>query len=183
MPRTITDEEYAHLMGRKQVADFVEPIYASPQFGREARALIKKAYPNLQIEGYDLEQKIEARFDQEKQEREEIERKKTEADEAEKFKSLRKRTQDHYKFTDDAMKRLEDLMVERNIGDYEAGALLMAAKEPKTSDPTPGGARHFWNHEKRDGFAEISKDPEKWGFNQLLQAAERDAQRDRNQEF
>jgi hypothetical protein len=183
MPRTISDEEYAHLMGRKQVADFVEPIYNDPRFGKDARALIKKAYPNLQIEGYDLEQKIEARFDEEKRERQDTERRKTEAEEAEKFKNLRKKTQDRYKFTDDAMKRLEDMMVERNIGDYEAGALLMASKEPRTSEPTPGGSKHFWNHEKRDGFAEISKDPEKWGFNELVQAAERDAARERNEEF
>jgi hypothetical protein len=182
MPRTISDDEYAHLIGRKQVADFVEPIYNDPRFGKDARALIKKAYPNLQIEGYDLEQKIEARFEEEKREREESARKKTEAEDAERFKSLRKKTQDQYKFTDDAMKRLEDMMVERNIGDYEAGALLMASKEPKASAPTPGSQR-YWNHEKQDGFKEISADPEKWGFNQLLDAAERDAARARNGEF
>jgi hypothetical protein len=182
MPRTVSDEEYAHLMGRKQVADFVEPIYNDPRFGKDARALIKKAYPNLQIEGYDLEQRIEQRFEDEKREREESARKKTEAEDAERFKTLRKATQDKYKFTDEGMKQLEDLMVERNIGDYEAGALLKASREPRSSEPT-ARAQHFWNHEKQDGFTEISKDPEKWGLNQLLGAAERDAARARNGEF
>jgi hypothetical protein len=182
MPRTVSDEEYAHLIGRKQVADFVEPIYNDPRFGKDARALIKKAYPNLQIEGYDLEQQMNAKVDEVRQEYRDNERKKSEAEEAERFKALRKKTQDQYKFTDDAMKRLEDMMVERNIGDYEAGALLMAAKEPRAAEPT-ARAQHYWNHEKQDNFAEISKDPEKWGFNELVKAAERDAERERNGQF
>jgi hypothetical protein len=182
MPRTVSDEEYAHLMSRKQVADFVEPIYNSNQFGAEARALIKKAYPNLQIEGYDLKQELKQEINQVRQERIDAEKKRTDAEDAERFKSLRGKVKDQYKFTDEGMKQLEDLMIERNIGDYEAGALLMASKNPKTAEPTPG-ARHYWEHEKSDGFAEISKDPEKWGFNQLLQAAERDAARARAGEF
>jgi hypothetical protein len=182
MPRTVSDEEYAHLMGRKQIADFVEPVYNSPQLGSEARALLKKAYPNLQIEGYDLKQELHGEIAKEREERLASERKRAEAEETERFNAVRKQTQNKYKFTDDAMKRLEDLMVERNIGDYEAGAMLMAAKEPRAAEPT-SGARHFWEHEKQDGFTEISKDPEKWGFNQLLAAAERDAARSRNSEF
>ena len=86
------------------------------------------------------------------------------------------------------MDKLEKLMIERNIGDYEAGALLMASKEPKVVEPDSGsyvghrGGR-FWNYDKHNDFAEISKDPEKWGFNQLVEAAQRDAQRERNQAF
>lgn len=182
MPRTITDEEYNHLVGRKKVADFVEPIYNSKELGSEARALIKKAYPNLQIEGYDLKQELQGEIAQVRNEIQETERQRKDREEGEKFQQVRKSTQDKYRFTDDAMKRLEDLMIERNIGDYEAGALLMVSKEPRASEPTPGSQR-FWNHEKQDSFAEISKDPEKWGFNQLVQAAERDSQRARSQGF
>ena len=178
----ISDEELAHYKGRKQVADFVEPIYNSPQLGAEARALLKKAYPNLQIEGYDLKQELQGEIDQLRQERIDAERKRAEAEETEKFKVRRKQVQDQYKFTDEGMNDLEKLMVERNIGDYEAGALLKASKEPRASDPTPGSQR-YWNHEKQDGFADISKDPEKWGFQQLLGAAERDAARARAGEF
>lgn len=183
MPRTISDEEYNHLVGRKTVADFVEPIYNSKELGAEARALIKKAYPNLQIEGFDLKQELKSEIAQVRQEFHETERQRKDREETEKFQQTRKQTQDRYRFTDDAMKRLEDLMVERNIGDYEAGALLMAAKEPRAADPHAGPAQHYWNHEKQDGFAEISKDPEKWGMRELLQAAERDSQRARNQGF
>lgn len=182
MPRTISDEEYNHLVGRKTVADFVEPIYNSKELGAEARALIKKAYPNLQIEGYDLKQELKGDVQELKGDIDRVRHEIKEKDETEKFRQLRKKTQDEFKFTEEGMRKLEDLMVERNIGDYRAGALLMASEQPRASDPTPGSQR-FWNYEKQDKFSEISKDPEKWGFNELLQAAERDSQRTRNQGF
>lgn len=183
MPRTITDEEYNHLVGRKKVADFVEPIYNSKELGNEARALIKKAYPNLQIEGFDLKQELQNEIASVRNEFQETERQRRDREETENFRKTRKKVQDDYKFTEEGMKKLEDLMVERNIGDYEAGALLMASKEPKTSEPTTGSGSRYWNYQKQDSFDEISKDPEKWGFNQLVQAAERDSQRARNQGF
>lgn len=185
MPHTISDDEYNHLVQRKNVADFVEPIYNDPRFGKEARALIKRAYPNLQMEGYDLEQRIEQRFDEEKKAREEEKaetRRKADADEDEKYKKIRKKTQDDYGFTDDAMSRLEKMMVDRNIGDYEAGAMLMASKEPRASEPSAGASK-YWDFEKTDKFAEISKDPEKWGFNELLGAARRDEERAKTRQF
>lgn len=181
MPRTISDEEYAHLVGRKTVADFVEPIYNSKELGAEARALIKKAYPNLQIEGFDLKQELKGEIDQVRHEIHETERQRKDREDSERFQQVRKKIQEQYKFTDDAMKRLEDMMVERNIGDYEAAATYMASKEPRAVESH--GSQHFWNHEKQDSFAEISKDPEKWGFKELMGAAERDSQRARNQGF
>lgn len=183
MPRTISDAEYNHLVGRKTVADFVEPIYNSKELGAEARALIKKAYPNLAIEGYDLKQELKSEIAQVRNEFHETERQRRDREEAERFQQVRKKTQDEFKFTEEGMKKLEDLMVERNIGDYRAGALLMASEQPKPVESHIGPAQRYWNHEKQDGFDEISKDPEKWGFNQLLQAAERDSQRARNQGF
>lgn len=182
MPRTISDEEYAHLVGRKTIADFVEPIYNSPELGPHAKALIKKAYPNLQIEGYDLKEELKGEINAVRQELKETERQRQDREDAEKFQRVRKATQDEFKFTDEGMKKLEDLMVERNIGDYRAGALLLASETPRAADPT-GGSQRFWNHEKRDNFAEISKDPEKWGFQELLGAAERDSARAKNQGF
>ena len=185
---TISDQEYAHLRGRKQVADFVEPIYNSAELGPEARALIKKAYPNLQIEGFDLKNELKQEIAQVRNEFQEETRKRADAEDTEKFNKIRQRVQDDYKFTNEGMDKLEKLMIERNIGDYEAGALLMASKEPKAVESDSGsfvGSRggRFWNYDKHNNFAEISKDPEKWGFNQLVEAAQRDAQRERNQAF
>jgi len=172
MARQIEDQEYDFLQGRRQVADFVESIYNDPQLNKQAKALIKAKYPGLQIPDYDLENKIEARFAQEKQARDAEETKKRRAAEDEQWKQKRKSTQDQYGFTEDAMKRLEKMMVERNIGDYEAGAALMAQKEPKTTEPTHDS--HYWRHEKQDGFNEIAKDPEGWARNEILKSIRAD---------
>ena len=182
MPRQIDDREYEFLQGRRQVADFVESIYNDPQLTKEAKALIKKKYPGLAIPDYDIETKVEQRFEQERQERETAAEAKRREEEDEKYRKLRKKTQDDYGFTDDAMTRLEKMMIERNIGDYEAGAALMAAKEPKAADATQGGSQ-FWRHQDSDTFKEISKDPEKWAEREIMGAIRADEQRDRGRGF
>lgn len=178
MPRQLSDEEYAYLQARRQVADFTESIYNDPALTREAKALIKKKYPNLQIPDYDIETKVEARFDNERKQREEREAKARKEAEDEDFKKRRKSTQEQYGFTDDAMGRLEKLMVDRNIGDYEVAASYMASKEP-----TAAGSADYdstrWHHEKQDGFADIAKDPEAWGRNQIMTALRTDQERAR----
>lgn len=182
MPKTISDEEYQHLLGRKTVADFVEPVYNSKELGNEARALLKKAYPNLQIEGYDLKNELKSDIEKVREELQQDKKAREDAETTGRIRETRKKTQEEFKFTDEGMEKLEKLMWDRNIGDYRAGALLMASEQPKAVESHMGPQR-YWNHEKVDGFAEISKDPEKWGFNQLLGAAERDSQKARNQGF
>jgi hypothetical protein len=179
--REIEDDEYNFLQSRKQVADFVESIYNDPALSRDAKALIKRKYPTLQIPDYDIEEKVDARFAKEKQERDDAESKKREKEENDRITNARKRTQDDYGFTDDAMKRLEAMMVERNIGDYEVAASYMAAKEPKTSEPTFDNQR--WNHQKADGFAEIAKDPEEWGRNEIMKTLVKSQADERNGRF
>ena len=73
MPRTIPDEEYTFLQGRRQIADFVESIYNDPQLTKEAKALIKKKYPKWQIPDYDIEERLEQRLAAEKKERDDRE--------------------------------------------------------------------------------------------------------------
>ena len=179
MPRQISDEEYSRLLGRAQIADLVEPIYNDPQLSREAKALIKKKYPNLQIPDYDIRNEIDRRFEEEKKAREDQEAALKQKRLNDEIVSTRKRVQQDYGFTDDAMKRLEDLMIDRNIGDYEAGAMLLASKEPKASEPTHDTYR--WNHDRQEGFKEIAADPEGWARNQILTAVRADEQRQRGQ--
>jgi hypothetical protein len=180
MPRQVTDEEYSFLQGRRQVADFVESIYNDPQLTREAKALIKKKYPNLQIPDYDIETRVEARFDKERKEREDREQAVKRQEEEARFAKLRKDTQDKHHFTDEAMTRLEKMMVDRNIGDYEAAAMLMVSKEPKPISNTGDWDNTRWHHDRQDGFADIAKDPEAWGRNQIMGAIARDQERARN---
>lgn len=178
MPRQIADEEYAFLQGRKQVADFVESIWNDPALAKEAKALVKKKYPQLQIPDYDIETRVEQRLDKDKQDREERERKAREDEEDRRQKDARASTQKQYGFTDEAMGQLEQMMIERNIGDYEAGAMLMASRQPKASEPTFDS--QYWNHDKQDGFAEIAKDPEAWGRGQIMNAIRADEERTKN---
>lgn len=178
MPRQLTDEEYNFLQARRQVADFVESIYNDPQLNREAKALIKKKYPNLQIPDYDIEQRVEDRLSKDREERETAEQAKRRQEEDERFKKQRKATQDKYQFTDEAMTRLENMMIERNIGNYEDAAELMAAREPKPMGATDDN--HFYHFDKQDTFKEIAKDPEAWGRGEIMKAIRTDQERARN---
>jgi hypothetical protein len=179
MPRTISDAEEQFIRGRMQVADFVESIYNDPQLTREAKALIKKKYPNLNIPDYDIENRVEARFEKDRRERETREANDRKAREDAEFKERRAKTQKEYGFTDEAMTRLEKMMVDRNIGDYEVAASYMASKEPKPSAGSDWDSTR-WHHERQDSFAEISKDPEAWGRTQIMNAIKADQDRARN---
>lgn len=179
MPREISDEEYGFLQGRRQVADFVESIWNDPTLSKEAKALVKKKYPNLQIPDYDIEAKVEKRFDDEAKARRDQEEATRQRQLDEQIASSRSNVQKEFGFTDESMKQLEQLMIDRNIGDYEAAAMLMASKQPKPSEPTFDTFR--WNHEKQEGFKEIAADPEGWARQQILNAVTADDRRAREQ--
>jgi hypothetical protein len=172
MPREVSDEEYNFLQGRKQVADFVESIYNDPVLSKEAKALIKKKYPQAQIPDYDIEERFNQKLDDERKSREEERKAARQAEEEKRFNEARSRVQQDYGFTDDAMKDLEKFMVEKNVGDYEVAASYHASKNPKQSEATFSDG--LWNHEKQEGFGEIAKDPEGWARNELLNAMRRD---------
>jgi hypothetical protein len=178
MPRQIDDDEYNFLQQRRQVADFVESIYNDPALTREAKALIKKKYPNLSIPDEDLRNEMEARFEKERKEREEAELKSKRQQEDEDYKKRRNKTQKDYGFTEEAMADLEKLMVEKNVGDYDVAATYFAAKNPKTSEPTFDSSR--WHHERQSNFEEIARDPEAWGRTEIEKAIRADEQRNRN---
>jgi hypothetical protein len=175
MPRNISDEEYAYLQQKRQTADFAESVFNDPALNNEAKALIKRKYPNLKIPDYDIEQRVNARLDEAEKERRDAEEDKRVAREEEDFKKKREDIKKSYGFTDDAMKKLEEMMVERNIGDYDAAAHFFAAKNPQVSEPTYDSSR--WHHEKQDQFKEIVADPESWGRNEIMGAIRRDEQR------
>jgi hypothetical protein len=180
MARQVEEAEYQRLLGRDQVATFVESIYNDPALGREARALIKKKYPDVQIPEYDIEERVNQRLDAERNEREEKERKRSEDEQDKSFKAQRSKVQKDYGFTDDGMKELEDFMVKENVGSYEVAAGYRASKEPKQSDADQDDGRdHFWNHSKQEGFKEIAADPEAWGRKEIIKALRADEAREK----
>jgi hypothetical protein len=181
MPRQITDQEDQYLQGRRQIADFAETLYNDPELSRELKGMIKRKYPNMKIDDYDLEQRLEERLSAERREREEQENARRTEQDQERFQNLRKKTQDQYGFTDKAMEDLEKLMIERNVGDYDVAAQYMASKEPKPSEASFTSDR--WNHSQAPGFSEIAKDPEEWGRNEILKALRNDEARNKQQRF
>ena len=178
MPRTVSDEEYQYLLGTKNVADMVLPILNNPKTSNRAKALIKEQYPDFQIPEYDLQMQIQQRFAAEDQKRKQEK-------EAEELKARQQRwdeqrvdAQKKFGLTEEGMKKLEDLMWERNIGDYEAAAMLFVSKEPKSTNAQFDSTR--WHHEKQPDYAQIAEDPEAWGRDQIMQAINRDQERIRN---
>lgn len=181
MPRTITDEEYNYYLGRTQVANFAESVFNDPQLNPDARALIKKKYPNLDQGPYDTEQRVNARIDKLVEEREAEKKAAQDRADQERWSKAKTDTQKKFGFTDEGMKKLEDLMVAENIGSYEAAALLLASREPKPVESTVQS--QYWNHGKTDGFKEIARDPEEWGRKELLTAVLKDEQKRKQQGF
>ena len=181
MARTIEEQDYQHLLGRKQIADFVETIYNDPVLSKEAKALIKKKYPDMQIPDYDIEQRVEQRLAEDRKAREDKENEQRQQSDQDRFQNLRKETQNKYGFTDKAMEELEQFMVDNNVGSYEVAAGYKASKEPKPSDVTFNDGR--WNHDKAPNFKEVAADPEGWGRSEILKALYNDEERRKQQRF
>jgi hypothetical protein len=179
VPRNISDQEYEYLQGRRQVADFVESIYNDPALSKDAKRLIKRKYPQMQIPDLDIEDRIEARFQEEKKLRDETEAKARETADREAWQAKRGKTQQEYGLTDEGMVDLEKFMVERNIGDYDVAASYRHQREPKVSSDNGGFGNGLWEHEKQAGFQDIAKDPEGWGRNEIMKAIRADQERER----
>jgi hypothetical protein len=175
MPREISDQEAAYYENRRMVADFMESIYNDPAHNKEVKQIIKKKFPNLQIPDYDLERKVEERFAKEKKDRDDSAEEKRKKDEKDKWDKDRKAAQDKYRYNDEDMKRLEKMMVELEIPNYDVAATYMRSQEPAASEPA--NESRYWRHDQQEGFAEIAKDPEKWGEKEILKALRTDQER------
>ena len=175
MPVTLTDEQVAELRQRltaaetnRKIAEASADIWNDPETGDAAKALWKKKFPATDLGGYDVEQRVNARLDRERKEREEAAKAARDREEDERLASKRKEVQDRYGATDDAMTRLEKLMLERNIGDYDIAGEHFFSREPRMSDGTNEYDSQFWAHEKQDLFKEITADPEAWGRKEIM---------------
>lgn len=177
MPMTLSDEQIAYLRNRENVANFADALYNDPTISTELKRLIKRKHPDLPIPDYDAEQRLNARFDAEKKEREDAETKARNDKELADWQAERDRVREKHKFTEDAMERMEKMMLERRIGNYEDAAELMIAREPKTSSPTQELDDRLWHHNRNEQFKEIAKDPQGWARNELMAAMARDKAR------
>ena len=172
MPRTISDEEYNFLNNKRMTADFVESIYNDPVLNKEAKRLIKRKYPNLAIPDFDLENKVEERFNAADAAKAKEAADAAAARDRDAWNRSRAKVQKEYGFTDEGMKDLEKWMHEKAVADHEVAAEYRAQKNPQTSSPTYDS--QFWHHDKAPDFKEIAQDPEAWGRREILGAIHRD---------
>jgi hypothetical protein len=149
-------------------------IWNDPALGREAKALWKKKYPESQIEGFDQEQRLTGIVNDFEKKRDDEKREAALKERADRLASQREDVRQRGNYTDDGMKSLEAMMKERDIIDYEAADLLFRQKNPPPSDGADSAADHFWNYDKMPQAQEVARDPEKWGFNELVRAVRRD---------
>ena len=178
MPKQLTDAEYNYLVEQDQVANVANALWNDPELGPQAKALLKKKMPNLQIPDHDIRSEMRREFDaRDRKHHEEREAERVAKEDAY-WKGERSRIQKEYGYTDDGIKDLEKMMLEKNIGDYEVAATYHAAKNPKPSEPTSTGYKDpYYNYGKSDTFKEIAKDPEEWGRNEILKALHNDQSR------
>jgi len=181
MPRTISDQEDAWLKNKVEVANFAESIWGDPALNEDAKRLAKRKYPQLQLPDLDIKDQVNAQLAEDRRLRDEEKNAEREARDHQSWQDKRKATQNKYGMTDEAMKEMEDWMVERNVGDYEVAAGYRIQREPKVSDGGLDTAR--WQHEKQPGWAEIAKDPEGWGRQEILKAIRADEEKMRGQGY
>ena len=188
MPVTLTDEQVAELRTRlgisetnARIAEAAAGLWNDPDTSAEAKALWKRKYPDSDLgDAYNVEQRLNARLDRQEQDAQKREREAREKAIDEQIASKRRDAQERHRATDDAMKRLEDWMVEKNVGDYDVAAEHFFTRQPGTSNGDDSAFdSQFWHHDRSDLFKEISADPEEWGRKEILKTIREGEQRNR----
>jgi hypothetical protein len=159
----------------RQALQGAQELWNDPQLGREAKALWKKKWPDAQIDGFDQEQRLNEIVTDFDKKREDEKKEAAIKERADRLASQREEVRQRGNYTDDGMKNLEKMMQERDIIDYEAGDLLFRQKNPPPSDGVSDVDSHYMNYDRHPAAQELARDPERWGFNELVKAVERDA--------
>lgn len=147
-----------------------QELWNDPALGDQAKALWKKKWPDSTIEGFDQKQELNGIVAGFKKEREDEKKEAELKARTERAQAQRRAVQERRGYTDDAMQRMETMMRDRDIYDYEAGDLLFASQNPTPSNGDAEVNSHFWEHDKQPAFKEIAADPERWGFNEIVRA-------------
>ena len=188
MPVTLTDEQVAELRTRlgisetnARIAEAAAGLWNDPDTSAEAKALWKRKYPDSDLgDAYNVEQRLNARLDRQEQDAQKREREAREKAIDEQIASKRRDAQERHRATDDAMKRPEEWMVEKNVRDYDVAAEHFFTRQPGTSNGDDSAFdSQFWHHDRSDLFKEISADPEEWGRKEILKTIREGEQRNR----
>lgn len=169
--------EYERLLGSDQIAEIGKGLLRNPDVSDEFKAIIKRAHPQVEIPDWEIKQNVKQQIDALKKEREDEKTAAKEAEERNKWHAAKAKVQQEYGLTEDGVKDLEKFMVENEIGNYEKAAEYRLLKNPKQSEANQSDG--FWHHEKEPGYEELSKDPEKYAYDQFLAAIRADQARER----
>ena len=179
MPRQIDDNEYQRLTSKGAVADFIQSIWDDPATGKDARRLVKRKYPNLQIPDLDIEDGVRRELDARDKKKADEDKAVKEKTDKERWASEKAAAQKKYGITDETMTEVEKFMVEKGVADYETAVGYHVARNPKPSDPTAPFNDGHWNHGRSEEFKTIAADPEGFARREIMKAIEADTQRAR----
>lgn len=172
MPLTLTDEQVAEWRRQQEVAErnartlaFIEDIYNDPEVGDEARAVIKKKHPKLQMGDYDTRMEMRARFEKEKKEREDAEKKAKDDEDDRTWNARLEAARQKYNLTDSGVDELKKFMTERNVYDPDVAASHIISQRPQPASDN-GGFDSQYIYKRQQGDDEDSKklfaDPDRW---------------------
>ena len=187
----ITDEQAAQIKQiieeRNQLQQIVrgaQELWNDPKTSARAKALWKEKWPDADIPGFDQEQKLTGIVNDFEKKRQDEKKEAEIKEHQDRLARQRADVMQRGSYTEDGMHKLEALMKERDILDYEAGDLLFRAKNPMPSDgAADADAAHYWNYDKQPEAQEIARDPERWGFEELRKAVDADARGRSNRRF
>jgi hypothetical protein len=139
-------------------------LMSNPETRRQTQLLVKKANPKASIPEIDAAQPLVGAINNQQKEidalKMELMKRDAQADIDKKHGSLKSQG-----YTDEGIKNIEKLMVERNISDYDAGAALFDRMNPAPSVSSPSYVgQSFFNGVDTSGedFKKFSTNPGAW---------------------
>lgn len=119
-----------------EVARLQDRLATNPETRADYMRLVKKTNPNLAIPEVDINDRVEARLAQEREERLKLEQRLMEKEAQERVARKRDEVKSKHRLNDDQLTQVEKLMTDKRIPDYETAAEFFALSQ-KAAPPTP----------------------------------------------
>lgn len=119
-----------------EVARLQERLTTNPATRADYMRLVKKANPDLSIPEVEISDRMEKRFEEEREARAKLEAKLAEKEAHERVSRKRDEVKSKHKLNDDQLTQVEKLMTERHIPDYETAAEFYSLSQ-RVATPTP----------------------------------------------
>ena len=180
----LTREQYANMWNEARKGAFSQEVFDRAEqlkLGDDLRGIIKKTHPNVPQNGYDEKQYVNQRLDEWQKKQTDKEKAAVDKNEDDAWNQRMTSVKDHYKYTEEEMKKLDGFMREQKVANPEIAAAEMERRQPRMSEAGSGG--YFMNYQKQDDWDEVAKNPEKWAHDQIFRAAKKQEETERNRRF